>query len=137
MWFRDKVTAVFKRLGPLNIEIPVPNQAGVLALVGNDDMEVYCGRGVGGGSLVNMSIYVQPRREVLKRAMPELDADELLTTYYPRALSMLRASQVPIDIATNAEGYRYSRVGADHARPGRDAGRGGCPGRVEWAGRVE
>jgi cholesterol oxidase len=116
MWFRDKVTAVFKRLAGFPIEIPVPVQAGILALRGNDDMEVYCGRGVGGGSLVNMSIYVQPRREVLKRAIPELDADEMLATYYPRALSMLRASQVPIDIATNAAGYQYSRVGAEHAR---------------------
>jgi cholesterol oxidase len=115
MWFRDKVTAVFKRLGPINVEIPVPVQAGILALVGNDDMEVYCGRGVGGGSLVNMSIYVLPQRDVLKRAMPELNADEMLATYYPRALSMLRASQVPEDIAMNADGYQYSRVGAKQA----------------------
>ncbi len=116
MWFRDKLHAVYKRLGPIPIDIPVPNQAGVLALVGNDDIEVYCGRGVGGGSLVNMSIYVQPLREVLLRTIPELDVDEMLSKYYPRASSMLRANQVPVDIATNAEGYRYSRVGADHAR---------------------
>ena len=48
--------------------------------------------------------------------MPELDADEMLTTYYPSRASMLRASQVPQEIAMNADGYQYSRVGANHAQ---------------------
>jgi cholesterol oxidase len=115
MWFRDKTEAVFKNLGPISTSMEIPRQAGVLDVLGNADMEVYCGRGVGGGSLVNLSIYVHPTRKVFAGAFPDVDADEMFGKYYPRAVSALKASRVPDDIAFKAEGYQYSRVGAKAA----------------------
>lgn len=79
-------------------------------------MEVYCGRGVGGGSLVNLSIYVQPLRDVFRRTLPDVDDAEMFDVYYPRAKQTLKATQVPDKIAYDAPGYQYSRVGAAAAK---------------------
>jgi cholesterol oxidase len=115
MWFKDKTQAVVQGLGPLSLAFDVPRQAGVLDVVGNTDMSVYVGRGVGGGSLVNMSIYVQPVRERLVRAFPRVDVDAMYGVYYPRALAMLRGKQVPQAVA-DADCYQYSRTAAEAAQ---------------------
>jgi cholesterol oxidase len=109
MWFRDKL--VLGGLMPLDIDIPVARQAGILDVVQGPNMAVYCGRGVGGGSLVNMAMLVTPPRDVLARTFPQLDVDAMLRTYYPRALGVLRGNSVRRAFWERTPWYQYSRVG--------------------------
>jgi cholesterol oxidase len=109
MWFQNKL--VLGGLMPIDIDIPVDRQAGVLDVVQSPNMSAYCGRGVGGGSLVNMAMLVTPPRDILQRTLPMVDADAMLSTYYPRALSMLRANTVKRDFWESTPWYQYSRVG--------------------------
>ncbi|MFT3924257.1 MAG: GMC oxidoreductase [Myxococcales bacterium] len=108
MWFRDKL--VLGGLMPLDINVPVSRQAGILDVVQSPNMNVYCGRGVGGGSLVNMAMLVTPPRDVLERAMPRVNAAAMLSTYYPRALNILRGNTVRKAFWDSTPWYQYSRV---------------------------
>ncbi len=109
MWFQDKL--VLGGLLPLDIDIPVSREAGILDVVQTPNMNVYCGRGVGGGSLVNLAMLVTPPRDILQRSLPTVNTDEMLSTYYPRALSVLRANTVKRSFWDSTPWYRYSRVG--------------------------
>lgn len=109
MWFQDKL--VLGGLLPLDIDIKVSREAGILDVVQSPNMNVYCGRGVGGGSLVNMAMLVVPPRDVLSRTLPAVDPDEMLNTYYPRALKELRANTVRKAFWESTPWYQYSRVG--------------------------
>lgn len=115
MWFKDQTNAVVKNFGPFTTVFDVPRAAGVLDVLGNENMEVFVGRGVGGGSLVNMAIYVEPDRELFERTFPDVDADSMYSVYYPRARLGLKASMVPEDIV-KASCYQYARVGNDSAQ---------------------
>lgn len=114
MWFKDETEAFIKSLVGFPASRPVPRQAGILDVVGPETMRISLGRGFGGGSLVNLAVYVTPVREVLARTLPRLPLDEMYDVYYPRALAYLQASQVPSDLI-DAEVYRYSKVGIAHA----------------------
>lgn len=114
MWFQNKL--VLGGLMPLDLDIPVPRQAGILDVVQVPNMNVYCGRGVGGGSLVNMAMLVTPPREVLERTLPQLDAEEMLVKYYPRALKMLRGNVVRREFFDSTPWYQYARTGMAAAK---------------------
>ncbi len=109
MWFQNKL--VLGGLLPIDIDIPVAREAGILDVVQTPNMNVYCGRGVGGGSLVNMAMLVTPPRDILQRGLPSVDADAMLSTYYPRALTMLRANNVKRAFWDKTPWYQYSRIG--------------------------
>lgn len=114
MWFKDETEVVVKSFAGFNTSIPVPRQAGILDVVGPDTMRISLGRGFGGGSLVNLAVYVKPIREVLARTLPTIRMDEMYDVYYPRALGYLQASQVPTDLI-DADLYQYSRTGIAQA----------------------
>ncbi len=115
MWFKTEVEAVIKKVfGLLPFELAVPSAAGVLEMRGPQSMRVAMGRGLGGGSLVNLAIYVKAPREVLRRALPAVDPDEMYDVYYPRAMAKLRAEQLAPDLF-QIEPHRYSRVGKEAA----------------------
>lgn len=110
MWFAHRTEAQMKTFYGQAVEMDVPYQAGVLEARGPDEMRVFQGKGVGGGSLVNMAIYLPPDRDMLVKALPSVDPDAFYDTYLPRAFSVLGpglASQRLID----ADCYQYSRVG--------------------------
>lgn len=109
MWFRDKL--VLGDLMPIDLDIPVSREAGILDVVQVPNMSVYCGRGVGGGSLVNMAMLVTPPRDVLQRTFPGLDVDSMMSTYYPRALGVLRGNSVRREFWERTPWYQYSRIG--------------------------
>jgi len=73
-------------------------------------MRAYQGKGVGGGSLVNMAIYLPPESERLRRALPMVDQDSFYNKYLPRALATLGDGE-PSQRLIDSEFYQYSRVG--------------------------
>lgn len=119
MWFKDRITAVFSTIGgviPVSSLLKVPVAAGILDVVSSPNMDVYLGRGVGGGSLVNLAMLITPYRETLQRILPSsISVDEMYNTYYPRALEGLRGNKIrPAYYQTSAY-HRYARVACAQA----------------------
>lgn len=111
MWFKDKTEAPLKTfLGLDVINKKIPRYAGVLDRVNYDEMSVYVGRGVGGGSLVNGAMAVTPARWYFEQMLPSVNADEMYGTYYPRANAQLGVNQVDPAWFETAACYRYARV---------------------------
>lgn len=119
MWFKDHVTAVFSTVAgvlPISSLLKVPVSAGILDVVSSPNMDVYLGRGVGGGSLVNLAMLITPYRETLQRILPpSINIDEMYNTYYPRALAGLRGNKIrPAYFQTSAY-HRFARVACTQA----------------------
>ncbi|MEU9392457.1 GMC oxidoreductase [Streptomyces sp. NPDC048324] len=117
MWFRTRTEAplaTFLWLDVVNKDIsPYP---GALDRVHYDNMSVYVGRGVGGGSLVNGSMAVTPLKSYFAEQFPTVDADEMYRTYFPRANSMLGVNTVDPAWFESTEWYRFTRVSRKHAQ---------------------
>lgn len=119
MWFKDRITAVFSTvLGviPVSSLLKVPVAAGILDVVSSPNMDVYLGRGVGGGSLVNLAMLITPYRETLQRILPaSIDINELYSVYYPRALAGLGANKIRPAYFQSSAYHRYARVACAQA----------------------
>ncbi len=111
LWFQNDVSIVSGKLSPIAVSMPIPRQAGVLAVVQTPQMDVFCGRGVGGGSLVNMAMLVTPPQDVLQSVLPTVDVAQMMSTYYPRALGMLKANTVSPSFFNSTPWYQYARTG--------------------------
>lgn len=119
MWFKPRIETVVKKFfGLVDVNFETAVQAGVIDVSGPPSMRVYRGVGVGGGSLVNLAVFVTPERDVLQRALPDVDVDAMLQTFYPRAKTTLRTTRVPESLI-QTDVYQYARVGAQAAK---DAG---------------
>lgn len=110
MWFKDKTETNFTSLFGQPTAQAVPMEAGVLDARGPAAMRTFQGRGVGGGSLVNMAIYLPPDPARLRAALPMVDPTSFFGTYLPRALATL-GDGAPSERLIASEFYRYSRVG--------------------------
>ena len=119
MWFKDRITAVFSTVGgviPVSSLLRVPKAAGILDVVSSPNMDVYLGRGVGGGSLVNLAMLITPYKETLQRILPaSIDVDEMYRVYYPRALASLGANQIPPAYYQASPYHKYARVACAQA----------------------
>ncbi|WP_037669602.1 GMC oxidoreductase [Streptomyces griseus] len=116
MWFRTRTEAplaTFLWLDVVNRDIG--SSPGVLDRVHFDHMSVYVGRGVGGGSLVNGGMAVTPLRSYFAEQFPTVDTDEMYSTYFPRARSMLGVNTVDPAWFESTEWYRFARVSRKHA----------------------
>ncbi|MEU6355169.1 GMC oxidoreductase [Streptomyces sp. NPDC047072] len=117
MWFRTRTEAplaTFLWLDVVNKDIsPYP---GVLDRVHFDNMSVFCGRGVGGGSLVNGSMAVTPLKSYFAEQFPTVDANEMYNTYFPRANSMLGVNTIDPTWFESTEWYQFTRVSRKHAQ---------------------
>jgi cholesterol oxidase len=110
MWFQDHTETNFKSFFGNPVERPVNVGAGVLEARGPKQMRAYQGKGVGGGSLVNMAIYLPPEADRLARALPMVEQAAFYATYLPRALATL-GDGAPSQRLIESEFYQYSRVG--------------------------
>lgn len=89
---------------------------GVLDRMDFENIKVYAGRGVGGGSLVNGGMAVQPKKNYFKEIFPELDVEKFWTDYFPLAQKELEVNQIPEDYYTKSSYYKFARVGESEAR---------------------
>ena len=89
--------------------------AGVLERVRGVGMDILCGAGVGGGSLVYHGMTLQPDAATFAASMPAvLDYDAFDSDYYRRVEAVLRPATVPDDVLA-APSYRGSRLFLDRA----------------------
>lgn len=89
---------------------------GALDRIDQNNISLYQGRGVGGGSLVNGGIAITPLRSYFEEIFPDLDADAFYNTYFPRANQGLGVNICPEDFHATAPCYQYSRVGEAEAQ---------------------
>lgn len=116
MWFKTRTEAplaTFLWLDVINKNITA--YPGVLDKVKYTDMSVYVGRGVGGGSLVNGGMAVTPSRSYFQEILPQVDADAMYGTYFPRANAMLGVNNISSTWFESTEWYQYARVSRDQA----------------------
>ncbi|KAB1979580.1 GMC oxidoreductase [Streptomyces triticiradicis] len=110
-WFKSRTEAPLGSFLWLDVaNRDIEPYAGVLDRVNFDQMSVYVGRGVGGGSLVNGGMAVTPRRSYFEEVLPQVDADEMYTKYFPRANSTLRVKTIDKAWFEETEWYTYARV---------------------------
>jgi cholesterol oxidase len=111
MWFNTKLTAVLSSLFHIPLNLKAPYAAGILDVLRHEGMDVYCGRGVGGGSLVNMAMLITPQREVLSDLMPQgFDVDDFLNRICPRAKAKLGVNTIRPAYFESSPYHRYARV---------------------------
>jgi cholesterol oxidase len=111
MWFKTRTEAplaTFLWLDVVNKDIGL--YPGVLDRVHYDNMSVYVGRGVGGGSLVNGGMAVTPLQSYFAEQFPTVDATEMYGTYFPRARTMLGVNSVDPTWFESTEWYQFTRT---------------------------
>ena len=116
MWFKTRTEAPMSQFLWFDTDSNIESYAGVLDRLNYDNMSVYAGRGVGGGSLVNGGIAMTPPRTYFEEVFPEVNAEEMYGKYYPRANQMLGANTIPDDLLENSSYYRYTRVSRAQAK---------------------
>ncbi|MEU8240102.1 GMC oxidoreductase [Actinoplanes missouriensis] len=97
-WFGDRP--------PLGLDTgkPVERRAGLIQKHVGDGIQVMCGAGVGGGSLVIGMFLPQPRRADWEKIYPaELRYSDFEQTYWPRARQSLGAAPIPSDIQNHPQ----------------------------------
>jgi cholesterol oxidase len=86
---------------------------GVLDRVHGNGVDILCGAGVGGGSLVYHGMTLQPTEAVFSEVLPMLDYGELSQTYYPRVANMLSIATIPDDVL-NSPNYLSNQLFIQH-----------------------
>ncbi len=115
-WFRSKSKAVVSSFMGIPTSLPIQKSAGSLDVISYPGIDVYVGRGVGGGSLVNQAMAITPLREVLTKLMPVgLDINALYRTHFPRARAMLGINEIRPGYFESSPYYRYARVARQYA----------------------
>lgn len=116
MWFKNRTEAPLSTLLWLDVvNRDIDPYPGVLDRVNFDDMSVYVGRGVGGGSLVNGGMAVVPRRDYFEEVLPGIDAAAMYDRYFPLAQAELHVNTIDPEFYASTEYYRFSRVAAAQA----------------------
>lgn len=110
-WFRTRTAMPISSFWWLDVvNTDIEPYAGVLDTVVFDEMSIYVGRGVGGGSLVNGAIAVVPPRDYFHEVLPKVDARQMYDRFFPLAQRMLQAENIPRSFFESSEYYRFARV---------------------------
>jgi len=120
-WLRTKTDQPVGYFLGFDANKTIASSAGVLDSEKFAATRVYQGRGVGGGSLVNGGMAVTPRRSYFEEILPSVNADEMYTTYFPRANQALGVNSVDPAWFETADCYQFARVSRKTAN---DAGFG-------------
>ncbi|GAA1027983.1 MULTISPECIES: GMC oxidoreductase [Amycolatopsis] len=89
--------------------------AGLVDLVKGDNIDIVCGAGVGGTSLVFAGMLMKPDAKLFATIFPAgVDYQRMADEYYPRVAERLGAATVPDDLLEH-ERYTSSRLFLEHA----------------------
>lgn len=87
---------------------------GVLDRVEYENMKVYRGTCLGGGSVVYGAMLPQAQEDLFQNLFPNIPYSELNDKWYPMVRNIIGISTVPQDIL-DSKYYQYARVGLQHA----------------------
>lgn len=108
-WLKTKSIAPF-----LNIFSLKPF-TGVLDRLDFEHINIWIGRGVGGGSLVNGGMAVTPKESYFKEIFPDLDAQKFYSFYFPLARKELKVNVIDEQFLQDCPFYKFTRVGEGEA----------------------
>lgn len=112
MWFRDRLAMPLDRfLGMDVVNKKIGRGPGVLDRRNLGFMNVYLGRGVGGGSLVNGAMAPRPKASMIARELPKVNVKEFFDIYIDRAERSLRVSSIPEKFRESTPWYEFARTG--------------------------
>lgn len=116
-WFKNRTEAPLGSFLWLDLaNEDIDPYAGALDRVNFDQMSVYVGRGVGGGSIVNGGMAVTPKRSYLEEVLPSVDSNEMYGRYFPRANAMLRVNHIDRGWFESTDWYKFARVSRQQAQ---------------------
>lgn len=99
----------------MNIAMFKNKFTGVLDRMDFENIKIYAGRGVGGGSLVNGGMAVQPKKAYFQEIFPDLDVDKFWDTYFPLAQKELEVNEISDAYYEKTPYYKFARVGESEA----------------------
>lgn len=108
-WLRKKTIAPFMNLFNLT---PF---TGALDRLEFENINIWMGRGVGGGSLVNGGMAVTPKETYFKEVFPNLDAAKFYDFYFPLARKELKVNVIDEQFLNDCPYYKFTRVGEEEA----------------------
>ncbi|MFD0690536.1 GMC oxidoreductase [Actinomadura fibrosa] len=99
---------------PVVLPFPMVPYAGVMEVSNEAGLNIGCGAGLGGGSLVYTCATVAPPRKYYEKLFPpQIPFDEMTSRWYPKVQAMLRPSFMPDDIY-GSRPFTHSRVWDQH-----------------------
>ncbi|SDQ16039.1 cholesterol oxidase [Chryseobacterium soldanellicola] len=108
-WLRKKTIAPFMNLFSLT---PF---TGALDRMEFENINIWMGRGVGGGSLVNGGMAVTPKESYFKEVFPQLDSEKFYTVYFPLARKELKVNVINEEFLKTCPFYKFTRIGEEEA----------------------
>lgn len=109
-WLRKKTIAPFMNIFSLK---PF---TGALDRWDFDEIKIWMGRGVGGGSLVNGGMAVEPKKDYFKEVFPNLDTNLFYEKYFPLAKKELHVNVADEKFLDECEFYKFNKVGETEAK---------------------
>src|SRR5690625_7073171 len=94
----------------MNIALFSKKFTGGLGRMDFKNVKVYAGRGVGGGSLVNGGMAVQPKKAYFKEIFPELKVEVFWENYFRLAGKELEVNEISVDYFKKTLYYKFARV---------------------------
>ncbi|MBK1895327.1 GMC family oxidoreductase N-terminal domain-containing protein [Chryseobacterium paridis] len=108
-WLKKKTIAPFMNLFSLQ---PF---TGALDRLDFEHINIWVGRGVGGGSIVNGGMAVTPKESYFKEIFPQLDAEKFYNFYFPLARKELKVNVINEQFLHDCPYYKFTRVGEEEA----------------------
>ncbi|MDH6252602.1 cholesterol oxidase [Chryseobacterium sp. H1D6B] len=108
-WLRKKTIAPFMNLFSLT---PF---TGALDRLDFENINIWVGRGVGGGSIVNGGMAVTPKESYFKEIFPDLDAEKFYNFYFPLVHKELKVNVIDEQFLKDCPYYKFTRVGEAEA----------------------
>ncbi|REC48493.1 GMC family oxidoreductase N-terminal domain-containing protein [Chryseobacterium pennipullorum] len=108
-WLKKKSIAPF-----MNIFSLTPF-TGTLDRLDFDHINIWVGRGVGGGSLVNGGMAVTPKESYFREVFPDLDAEQFYSFYFPLVQKELKVNVIDEQFLQECPYYKFTRVGEEEA----------------------
>lgn len=108
-WLKKKTIAPFMNLFSLT---PF---TGALDRLDFENINIWVGRGVGGGSIVNGGMAVTPKESYFKEVFPQLDVEKFYNFYFPLVRNELKVNVIDEEFLKDCPYYKFTRVGEEEA----------------------